>query len=388
MSYRPRMPSNDALIETGRLPSGHPYARIGSGSRVVLSIPGLSFTAEVAKPASIRRSWKRWLEPIERHDLTFVDVGRRADLPPGSTSVDIADDYAAVIREQWGSAVGVMGISTGGGYAQWLANRHPELVDRLVLAYTGHRVPPEVAAVQRRAVDHFLAGRWRSGFARWHPGSCRSMRASPARSPGCWVRTSPAGHRTCASSGSTRTPTTRTTRPTPWAGSAARRSWSRVARPGLSARPHSRARRGPPRCAPRRVPRCRSRPRRPIPGGCLRVPRGDRRRASSRGAVTVEASSAQAVAGALGGESVVSDGDERDDRLVPGRPGRVQDRDPALGGVHGVGEDSVQGRVVRLGVDAGDAFERRLVHAEVQSEDAGPLEVEPLSCSSFVTIVA
>jgi pimeloyl-ACP methyl ester carboxylesterase len=62
-----------------------------------------------------------------------------------------------------------MGISTGGGYAQWLASRHPELVDRLVLAYTGHRVPPEAAAVQRRAVDHILAGRWRSGFALMAP---------------------------------------------------------------------------------------------------------------------------------------------------------------------------------------------------------------------------
>jgi len=38
------MPSDDALIDTGRLPSGHPYARIGTGERVVLSIPGLSFT--------------------------------------------------------------------------------------------------------------------------------------------------------------------------------------------------------------------------------------------------------------------------------------------------------------------------------------------------------
>jgi pimeloyl-ACP methyl ester carboxylesterase len=157
------------VIETGRLPSGHPYARIGSGPRVVLSIPGLSFTADVAKPASVRRSWKRWLEPIERHGLTVVDVGRRADLPPGSSSVDIADDYASVIREQWGSAVGVMGISTGGGYAQWLASRHPELIDRLVLAYTGHRLPSEVAALQRRAVNHFLAGRWRSGFALMAP---------------------------------------------------------------------------------------------------------------------------------------------------------------------------------------------------------------------------
>lgn len=161
----PLMRPKDVAIETGRLPSGHPYARIGAGPRVVLSIPGLSFTADVAKPASVRRSWKRWLEPIARHGLTVFDVGRRADLPPGSSSVDIADDYAAVIRAEWGSAVRVMGISTGGGYAQWLASRHPELVDRLVLAFTGHRLPPETAALERRAADHLLAGRWRSGFA-------------------------------------------------------------------------------------------------------------------------------------------------------------------------------------------------------------------------------
>ena len=153
------------MIESGVLPRGHPYARIGTGSRIVLSIPGLSFTHEPAKPGSVRRSWKRWLEPIERHGLTFVEVGRRADLPIGSSSVDIADDYATVIREQWGRAVGVMGISTGGGYAQWLANRHPDLVERLVLGFTGHRIPADVAAHQRRLVDHFLAGRWRSGYA-------------------------------------------------------------------------------------------------------------------------------------------------------------------------------------------------------------------------------
>ena len=76
-------------IETGVLPAGHPYARIGTGSRIVLYIPGLSFTAEPASIASTRRSWKRWLEPIARHDLTIVHVGRRADLPPGSTAADL-----------------------------------------------------------------------------------------------------------------------------------------------------------------------------------------------------------------------------------------------------------------------------------------------------------
>ena len=81
----------------------------------------------------------------------------------------MADDYASVIREQWGSAVGVMGISTGGHYAQWLAIRHPELVERLVLGFTAHRVPDDVKVRQRRAVDHFLAGRWRQGWALFGP---------------------------------------------------------------------------------------------------------------------------------------------------------------------------------------------------------------------------
>jgi pimeloyl-ACP methyl ester carboxylesterase len=155
----------DGDIETGVLASGHPYARIGTGPRVVLSIPGLSFTAEPSKPATIRRWWKAWLGPIDRHGLTIVDVGRRADLAPGSTSADIADDYAEVIRAQWGAPVGVMGISTGGGYAQWLASHHPGLVDRLVLGFTAHRVPPDVLAIEDRAVEHFLAGRWRSGWS-------------------------------------------------------------------------------------------------------------------------------------------------------------------------------------------------------------------------------
>jgi pimeloyl-ACP methyl ester carboxylesterase len=152
-------------IETGVLPSGHPFARIGTGPRVVLYIPGLSFTAEPSKPKAVRRSWKAWLEPIDRHGLTLVEVGRRADLPPGSTTADVAADYADVIRQQWGIAVAVMGISSGGHYAQWLAIRHPDLVDRLVLGFTAHRVPEDVKLLQRRAVDHFFAGRWRSGFA-------------------------------------------------------------------------------------------------------------------------------------------------------------------------------------------------------------------------------
>jgi pimeloyl-ACP methyl ester carboxylesterase len=84
-------------------------------------------------------------------------------------AADVADDYASVIRAQWGRAVGVMGISTGGGYAQFLASRHPELVDRAVFGFTAHRLTPEVRDRERRAVEHFVAGRWRAGWALFGP---------------------------------------------------------------------------------------------------------------------------------------------------------------------------------------------------------------------------
>jgi pimeloyl-ACP methyl ester carboxylesterase len=156
-------------IETGTLPRGHPYSRIGTGSRLVLSIPSLSLIADATTPKAVSRRWRSWLDPIARHDLTVYDVGRRPDLPRGTTAEDIADDYAAVIHEAWESAVRVMGFSSGGGYAQWLAIRHPNLVDRLALAFTGHRIPDDVRALQRRAVDHAFAGRWRAAYATLGP---------------------------------------------------------------------------------------------------------------------------------------------------------------------------------------------------------------------------
>lgn len=152
-------------IEAGTLESGHPYARIGTGSRLVVSIPSLSILPEARTPAQVRRLWKSWLGPIGRHDLTVWDIGRRPDLPTGTTAEDIADDYAAVIRARWNEPVRVMGFSSGGGYAQWLAIRHPELVERLVLGFTGHRITEETRVGQRRAVDLALAGRWRPAYA-------------------------------------------------------------------------------------------------------------------------------------------------------------------------------------------------------------------------------
>lgn len=155
----------DVPVETGRLASGHPYARLGDGPRTVLSIPGLGITSQPSKARSARLVWRRWLPHIDAHDLTIWDVGRRGDFPPGTTVQDVADDYATVIAALADGPVSVMGVSTGGSYAQWLAIRHPERVARLVLAFTGARLTPESAAMQRRLADLAMAGSWRAAYA-------------------------------------------------------------------------------------------------------------------------------------------------------------------------------------------------------------------------------
>ena len=152
-------------IDIGVLPSGHPFVRIGTGSRQVLSIPGLLFTAEPPSTRQANFQWKAWLPAIEEHDLTIWDIGRRGDFPTGTTAQDIADDYATVIEARFDGPVGVLGNSTGGAYALWLAIRHPSLVDRLVVGFTGPRLTAETRELQRRAATLMLHGRWRSGYA-------------------------------------------------------------------------------------------------------------------------------------------------------------------------------------------------------------------------------
>ena len=104
-------------------------------------------------------------------------------------------------------------------------------------------------------------------------------------------------------------------------------------------------------------------------GGVGRGPRlvSGRHRGSLRRVVDV-----LPVTSALGGQTVVGDGQERDDDVAPRRLARVEDGQVALGGVDGVGEDHVDGGVVGRDVRVDVALERRLVDADVQAEDPGP----------------
>ncbi len=64
---------------------------------------------------------------------TVYIVTRKRGLPDGYSLHDMANDYAEMIRGEFGGAVDVIGTSTGGSIAQHFAADHPDLVRKLVL---------------------------------------------------------------------------------------------------------------------------------------------------------------------------------------------------------------------------------------------------------------
>ncbi|MFZ6026829.1 MAG: alpha/beta fold hydrolase [Chloroflexota bacterium] len=125
---KPSQPSS------GYFRSGLPYTRRGRGARPLVIVQRLAF--ENKPQAAGMMLGYRFLE----RDYTLYSVLRKPGMPQGYTIGDMADDYAAMMREEFGSPVDVLGVSTGGSIAQQLAANHPDLVYRLVVHSCAHRL--------------------------------------------------------------------------------------------------------------------------------------------------------------------------------------------------------------------------------------------------------
>jgi len=111
----------------GYFRSGLPYNRSGHGPRPLVVFQGLMLEN---KPQSrLALGMYKFLED----DYTVYSVLRKPGMPRGYTLQDMAADYAAMIREEFGGPLDVIGISTGGSIVQHFAADHPDLVRRLVI---------------------------------------------------------------------------------------------------------------------------------------------------------------------------------------------------------------------------------------------------------------
>ncbi|EHR61959.1 alpha/beta fold hydrolase [Saccharomonospora cyanea] len=145
-------PVRDEGTWQGRLP----YLVSGSGARL-LYLPGITTTHRLPTGPD------RWFQLAEiapytrAHEVWWVNRGTH--LRGEVTLSDLACDYAEFVRDRLDAPVDVVGLSTGGSVALWLAAEHPDVVRRLVVVSAAHRLSPLGRAAQRVVAESVRCGR-------------------------------------------------------------------------------------------------------------------------------------------------------------------------------------------------------------------------------------
>jgi len=148
---------------TGYSANGLPYARIGNGARNLVVFDGLDFRHKPPSGIMLRMTYG-YLSGLT-NDYRIYIISRRPGLPPRYSLRDMSDDYAVMIENEVGGAADIIGVSTGGGIAQYFAIDHPDLVRRLVLVMTGCRLTDESKELQMRVAELARKGKRRAAYA-------------------------------------------------------------------------------------------------------------------------------------------------------------------------------------------------------------------------------
>ncbi|MCW4044565.1 MAG: alpha/beta hydrolase [Candidatus Bathyarchaeota archaeon] len=128
------------MVEKGVFGNGIPYVRFGEGEKTLLVFSG---GPSNTLPSGFLLRISSQFKHISKSYLVYM-LGRKAGLPEGYTTRDMAEDYATLIRDEFeGGPIDVMGTSYGGLIAQHLAADHPELIRSLVIAISCHRFSDE-----------------------------------------------------------------------------------------------------------------------------------------------------------------------------------------------------------------------------------------------------
>lgn len=145
-------------LETGNFEDRLPYARIGSKPNALINIEALSFKHEPPSGFMIKRFVKSAEPFLEEH--TVYLIGRKPNMPENYTFTDISSDYAKMIRREFQGPVNVMGASTGGQIAHFLAADHPDVIQKLIIISAAYRVSVKGAEIEKRAAKYFEQGRY------------------------------------------------------------------------------------------------------------------------------------------------------------------------------------------------------------------------------------
>jgi pimeloyl-ACP methyl ester carboxylesterase len=144
--------------EAGYSSNGLPYARIGKGDDVLVMFSGSEVENKPLTGMALK-TLEFGFGTLARHFTVYM-LSRKPNLPQGYTAKDMSDDFAQMIRQDIGKPVHVMGISSGGSSALHFGADHPDLLNKLVLAFTAHRMTEHGTRLCAEWRDLALAGNW------------------------------------------------------------------------------------------------------------------------------------------------------------------------------------------------------------------------------------
>ncbi len=110
-------------------------------------------------------SFTKPLRPL-LDEYSIVFLSRRSGLTDGYTTKDFADDYAELIKNEYGGHVDLIyGLSYGGIVAQHFAADHYELCDYLVIGAAAYKVHEEEVLVDYRYAELINQNKTRQALA-------------------------------------------------------------------------------------------------------------------------------------------------------------------------------------------------------------------------------
>ncbi len=117
----------------GYFRNGLAYNRFGHGAKPLIIFQGLEFENKPLAGLMLPLFSIVYTFLFQDIDYTTYIVNRKPGLPDGYTMKEMSDDYAMMVRKEFGGPVDVIGFSTGGSIAQHFAADHPDLIRKLVL---------------------------------------------------------------------------------------------------------------------------------------------------------------------------------------------------------------------------------------------------------------
>ena len=112
------------------------YISFGSGSDVLIMLPGVGYGFKTAKGVAIPFAF---MYRCFAESFKVYVFSRRNNMPEGFTTEEMAHDLSDIMEVLGIGSASVFGVSQGGMIAQQMAIQHPDKVNNLVLAVTASR---------------------------------------------------------------------------------------------------------------------------------------------------------------------------------------------------------------------------------------------------------